>query len=110
MLSLITVFAMIPAEVRGGTGGQSWRMGSKCSRTRSNKGSRARLRMLAESVDEIIKTRRRRRSGGYILHTSGGGRLPDLISFSSKLVRIKDILSHQVDFDVWREMIEKESF
>ena len=65
---------------------------------------------LAESVDRIIKTRRRQRSGGYSVHTSVGGRLPDLISFSSKLARIGDILSHQVGPDVQREMIEKESF
>ena len=73
-------------------------------------GIRARLRMLAESIDGIIKTWRRRRSGRYSVHTSGGGGLPDLISFSSKLWRIGDILSHQVGPYVWREMIKKESF
>ena len=36
--------------------------------------------------------------------------LPDLISFSRKLAFNRDILSHQVGPDVWREMIEKESF
>ena len=56
----------------------------------------------AENVDQIIKTRRRWRSGG--------GRLPDLISFSSKLAWIGDILSHHEDPDVLREMIQKESF
>ena len=112
MLSrLITVFAMIPAEVRDETGGRSWSLRSMWSRTRSNSGSRAMLRMLAESIDGIIKTRRRQRSGRYSIYTFGGGRLPDLISFSSKLARIVDILSHQVGpDDVWREMIEKESF
>ena len=80
------------------------------SRTRSNMGSWARLRTLAESVDRIIPTRRSRRSGGYSVHTFGGGRLPDLVSFSSKLVWIRDIFSHQVGPDVWREMIEKEAF
>ena len=59
MLSLITLFAMIPAEVGGGTGGRSWRMGSTWSRTRSNMGSRVKLRTLAESG--IIKTRKRQR-------------------------------------------------
>ena len=45
-------------------------MGSTWSRTRSNTGSRARLRTLAESINRIVKTRRRRRSGGYSIHTS----------------------------------------
>ena len=36
--------------------------------------------------------------------------MPDLISFRSKLSRIRDILSHQVGPDVQREMIEKETF
>ena len=80
------------------------------SRTRSNTGSRVRLRMLAESVDGIIKTGRKWRSGGFGVHTSGGGGLPDLVSFSSKLARIRDILSHQLGPDVGREIIEKESF
>ena len=48
--------------------------------------------------------------GGYSIHTSSGGKLPDLISFSSKLVWIGDIFSHQVGPDVWREMVEKEAF
>ena len=51
MLSLVSVFAMIPAEVRGWGGG--W----------SNTGSRARLRMLAEGIDKIILIRKRWRSG-----------------------------------------------
>ena len=110
MLSLITVFAMIPVEVGGRIGGRSWRMGSMWSRTRSNTGSRVRLRTLAESIDGVIKTRRRQRSGRYGIHTSGRGGLPDLVSFSSKLARIGDILSHQVGPDLRREMIEKESF
>ena len=42
-----------------------------------------RLRTLAKSVDGIITTRRSWISGGYSVHTSGGGRLEDLISFSS---------------------------
>ena len=96
------MFAMIPAEVAGGTGGQNWRMGSTWSS--------ARLRTLAESVDRIIKTRRRQRSGGYSVYTSVGGGLPDLISFSSKLGKIRDIFSYQVGPDVWRKMIEKETF
>ena len=54
MLSLITVFAMIPAEVGVGTVGWSWRMGSMWSRMRSNTGSRARLRTFAETLDGII--------------------------------------------------------
>ena len=101
---------MIPAEVGGETGGWSWRMGSMWSRTRRNTGSRARLRTLLESVDGIIKTQRRQRSGGYGVHTVCGGGLPDLVSFSSKLAMIRDILSHKVGPDVWREMIEKQSF
>ena len=63
MMSLITVFAVIPTEVGGETGGQSWRLESTWSRTRSNMGSRARLRTMAESIDRIIKIMRRRRSG-----------------------------------------------
>ena len=105
MLRLITVFAMIPAEVGGGTEGWTWRIGSTWSRTRGNTWSRVRLRTLVESFDEIIKTRRRYRSGGYSVHTSGRGGLPDLISFSSKLSRIGDIFSYQVGPDVRREMI-----
>ena len=50
------------------------------------------------------------RPGRDGVHTSGRGGLPDLVSFSSKLARIGDIFSHQVGPDVWREMIEKESF
>ena len=72
----------------------SWRMGSTWSRTWSNTGSKARLRMLTESVDGIIKIMRRLRSGGYSGHTSGEGGLPDLIRFSSNLARIEDIFSH----------------
>ena len=41
--------------------------------------------MLSKSVDRVIRTRRNRTSGRYSAHTSGGGRLPDLVSFSSKL-------------------------
>ena len=67
------MFVMIPAEVGGGTGGWSWRMGSMWSRKRSNMEIRARLRRLAESVDGIIKIMRRQRSGGYSNHTSGRG-------------------------------------
>ena len=77
---------------------------------RSNTGSRARLRTMSESVDRIITTRSSRSSGGYSIHPSGRGRLPDLFSFSSKLVRIRDIFSHQVGPDVLREMIKKEDF
>ena len=44
------------------------------------------------------------------IHTPGGGRLPDLISFSSKLAWIGYILFHQVGPDVWRAMIKKEDF
>ena len=62
---------------------------------------------LAEGVDVIILIRKRQRRRGYSVHTSGGGGLPDLISFSSKLARIRDNLSHQVDPDVGRE---KETF
>ena len=80
------------------------------SRPRSNMGSRASLRALLKIVDRIIRTRRSLRSGRYSVHTSGGGRLPDLVSFSSKLAWIRDIFSHQVGPDVWREMIEKEAF
>ena len=69
-----------------------------------------RLRTLAESVDGIIKTRRRRRSGGYSIHTSDRGGLSGLVSFSNKLARIGDIFSHKVGTDVLREMIEKELF
>ena len=54
MLSMITLLVMIPAEVRGGIGGKSLRVGSRQSRTRSNTGSRARLRTFAESVEGII--------------------------------------------------------
>ena len=64
----------------------------------------------AEDVGGIIKTRRRWRSGGYSVHSSSGGGLPDLISFSSNLARIRDVFSHQVGPNVWREMIEKETF
>ena len=107
MLSLIPMFAMIPAEIGGCTGGQrTYRM---WSRTRSNMRSRSRLRTLPGSVDRVIRTRRNRRSGGYSVHTSDGGRLPDLVSFSSKLALIRDIFFHQVGPDVWREMIEKEA-
>ena len=108
MLSLITLFAMLPAEIGGCTGG--WRTCRTWSRTSSNTESRGRLRTLLESVDRIITTRRFWRSGGYSIHTSGGGRLPDLVSFFSKLARIRDIFSHQVGPDVWREMIKKETF
>ena len=107
-MSLIPMFAMIPAEIGGCTGG--WRTYRAWSRTRSNTRSRTRLRTLSESVDRVIRTRRNWRSGGYKVHTSGGGRLPDLVSFSSKLAWIRDIFSHQVGPDVWREMIEKEAF
>ena len=107
MLSLITVFAMIQAEVGSGTRGRSWMMESMCSRTRSNTGSSVRLRKLEDSDDSLIKTRRRRRSGGYSVYTSGRGGLPDLTSFSSKLARIGDIFSHQEGPDVWREMFKK---
>ena len=69
-------------EITGKLGQVGW------SRKRSNTGSRAWLRTLAESIDGIIKTRRRRRVDGYSVDTSGGGRLPDLISFSSKLAWI----------------------
>ena len=48
--------------------------------------------------------------GRYGLHTSGTGRMLDLVSFNSKLAKIGDILSHLVGPDVKREMIEKESF
>ena len=65
---------------------------------------------MAESVDGIIKTRRRRRSGGYSIHTSDRGGLPGLVSFSNKLARIGDIFSHKVGPDFWREMIQKETF
>ena len=68
------------------------------------------MKTLAESVDRIIQARKRRRSDRYSIHTSGGGGLPDLVSFSSKLARIGDIFSHQVGPDVWREMIKKEIF
>ena len=104
-MSLITMFAIIPAEIRGCTGGR--RTCRTWSRNRSNKGSRARLRTLSERFDRII---RNWRSGGYSVHTSGRGRLPDLVSFSNKLVWIRDIFSHQVSPDVWREMIKKEAF
>ena len=73
-------------------------------------GSRERLCTLGESADGIIKAGGRQRSGGYSVHTSGIGRLPDLISFSSKLTWIRDILTHKVGPDVWWEMIEKEAF
>ena len=106
-MSLIPMFAMIPAEIGGCTGGQ--RTYRTWSRTRSNTRSRSRLRTLSESVDRVIRTRRNRRSGGYSVHTSGG-RLPDLFSFSSKLAWIRDIFFHQVGPDVWREMIKKEAF
>ena len=108
MLSLIPMFAMTPAEIGGCTGGQ--RMYRTWSRTRSNMGSRSRLRTLSESADRIIRTWRNWRSGGYNVHTSGRGRLPELVSFSSKLAWIRDIFSHQVGPDVWREMIEKGAF
>ena len=52
---------------------------------------------------------RSRRIGGYSVHTSGGGRLSNLVSFSSKFAWIRDIFSHQVGSDVWKEMIEKET-
>ena len=107
-LKLIPMFAMIPAEIGGCTGGQ--RTYRTWSRTRSNTRSRLRLRTLSESVVRVIRTRRNRRSGRYSVHTSGGGRLPDLVSFSSKLAWIRDIFFHQVVPDVWREMIEKEAF
>ena len=55
-------------------------------------GSRARLRTLAEGVDVIILIWKRWRSGRYSIHTSGGGGLPDLISFSSKFARIGGLL------------------
>ena len=108
MLSLIPVCAVIPAETGGCTGGQ--RSYRTWSRTRSNTSSRLRLRMLSESVDRVIRTRRNWRSGGYSVHTSGGGRLTDLVSFSSKFAWIRDIFFHQVGPDVWREMIKKETF
>ena len=65
---------------------------------------------MAESVDGNIPTRRSRRSGSYRVYTSVRGKLPDLISFNSKLAWIKDIFYHQVGPDVWREMIKKEVF
>ena len=104
------MFGMIPAEVRGRTGGRSWRMGSTWNRMRSNTGSRARLRTFGESVEEIIKSRRRRRSRGYSIHTSGGEGLPDFISFSRKLNQDQKYLLSSSGSDVWREMIEKETF
>ena len=61
-----------------------------------------RLRTLSESVDRVNRTRRNWRSGGYRIHTSGGGRLPDLVSFSSKFAWIRDMFFHQVSSDVWR--------
>ena len=75
--------------------------------SRSNMGSRARLRTLSESIDRSIRTRRSWRSGGYSVHTFGRGRLPDLVSFSSKLAWIRDIFSHQVGLIFWREMRNK---
>ena len=108
MLSLIPMFAMIPAEIRGCTGGR--RTYRTWSRTRSNMRSWSRLRTLSESVDRVIRTRRNRRSGGKSIHTSGRGRLPDLVNISSKFVWIRDIFFHQVGPDVWREMIEKDTF
>ena len=110
MLSLVSMFLMIPTEVRGWGGGWSWRLESTWSRTRSNMGSRVWLRTLAEGVDKLILIRKRRRSGWDSINRSAGGGLPDFISFSSLLVRIRNILSHQVGPDVWRQMIEEESF
>ena len=68
------------------------------------------MRMLVVSVDRIIITRRSRRSGRYRVYTSGKGRLPDLVSFSSMLAWKRYFFSHQVGPDVWREIIEKEAF
>ena len=73
--------------------------GGPTIRYRDNPERKARQMTLAESVDVIIKIIRRRRSGGYSVHTSSRGRLPDLISFSSKHARIGDIFSHQVEGD-----------
>ena len=50
---------------------------------------------LAEGVDVIILIRKRQRRRGYSVHTSGGGGLPDLISFISKLARTEDLFYHQ---------------
>ena len=88
MLSLISLFTMIAAEVRGWGGGWSRRAESMWSKKRSNTGSRVRLRTLSEGVDKIILVRKRQRSSGHSNNTSGGGGLPDFISFSSKLARI----------------------
>ena len=59
MLNLVSVFLMIPAEVGGHGEGRSRRMESAWSRTRSNTGSRVRLRTLTEGVDAIILIRKR---------------------------------------------------
>ena len=61
VLSLIPMFAMIPAEIGGCTGGQ--RTYRTWSRTRSNTRSRSRLRTLSESFHRVIRTRRNRKSG-----------------------------------------------
>ena len=73
-------------------------------------GSRARLRTLAEGVDKIILIRKRQRSGGHSIHTSGRGRLPDFIRFSSQLARIRNIFFYLVGSDVCWQMIEEEYF
>ena len=47
--------------------------GGPTIRYRDNPERKARQMTLAESVDVIIKIIRRRRSGGYSVHTSDGG-------------------------------------
>ena len=74
---MVSEFAMITAEVGGQGRGWCRRTKSLRSRMRSNMGSRARLRTLAEGVEKIILIRKSLKSGEHSIHTSGGGKLPD---------------------------------
>ena len=64
---------MLPAEIRVLGRGRSRWVGSAGSRTRSNTGSRAKLRTLAEGVEDVILSRKRRRGCRDSFHTSGIG-------------------------------------